>query len=96
MNILIKPVITEKAEILSEKRNQYTFIVEKTSNKIQIKKEVETLYNVNVTDVNTNRMPGKIKVKSTKSGYQVGKKPSYKKAVVSLESGEHLDIYKNV
>ena len=96
MNILIKPVITEKAEILSEKRNQYTFLVVKTANKIQIKKEVEATYNVNVTDVNTHRMPGKIKVKSTKSGYQVGKKPSYKKAVVSLESGEHLDIYKNV
>ncbi|MGE5356568.1 MAG: 50S ribosomal protein L23 [Deltaproteobacteria bacterium] len=96
MNILIKPVITEKAENLSEKRNQYTFIVDKTANKIQIKKEIEALYNVNVTDVNTVRMPGKVKVKGTRSGYQIGKKPSYKKAIVSLETGEHLDIYKNV
>ncbi len=96
MDILIKPVITEKAENLSEKSNQYTFIVEKTANKIEIKKVVEKLYNVNVVAVNTNRMPGKIKMKGTKSGYQVGRKPSYKKAVITVESGEVLDIYKNV
>jgi large subunit ribosomal protein L23 len=96
MDILIKPVITEKAENLSETRNQYTFIVDKTANKIEIKKEVEKLYNVNVVAVNTNRMPGKIKMKGTKSGYQVGRKPSYKKAVITIETGEVLDIYKNV
>jgi large subunit ribosomal protein L23 len=96
MDILIKPVITEKAENLSEKSNQYTFIVDKTANKIEIKKVVEKLYNVNVLAVNTNRMPGKIKMKGTKSGYQVGRKPSYKKAVITIEAGEVLDIYKNV
>ena len=96
MQVLIKPVITEKAETLAEDSNKYTFIVEKKANKIQIKKAVEALYNVNVTDVNTARMPGKVKVKGTRSGYQVGKKPSFKKAVISVEEGEMIDIYGNV
>lgn len=96
MKVIIRPVITEKAESLTEKRNQYTFVVEKSANKIQIKKEIEELYKVNVTDVNTIRMPGKIKVKGTRSGYQVGRKPSFKKAIITVESGETIDIYKNV
>jgi len=96
MKVIIRPVITEKAENLTEKRNQYTFIVEKSANKIQIKKDIEEMYKVNVTDVNTIRMPGKVKVKGTRSGYQVGRKPSYKKAIITVESGETIDIYKNV
>ena len=96
MQVLIKPVITEKAETLTENSNKYTFIVAKTSNKVQIRKAVEALYNVNVTDVNTSRMPGKVMVKGTRSGYQVGKKSSYKKAVISVEEGELIDIYGNV
>lgn len=96
MKIIIRPVITEKAELLTEKRNQYTFVVEKSANKIQIKKEIEELYKVNVTDVNTIRMPGKIKVKGTRSGSQVGRKPSFKKAIITVESGETIDIYRNV
>jgi large subunit ribosomal protein L23 len=96
MNVIIKPVITEKAESLTEKRNQYTFIVEKSANKIQIKKDIEEMYKVNVTDVNTIRMPGKIKIKGTRSGFQVGKKPSYKKAIITVVAGEVIDVYRNV
>lgn len=96
MKVVIRPVITEKAENLTEKRNQYTFIVEKSANKIQIKKDIEEVYKVNVTDVNTMRMPGKVKIKGTRSGYQIGRKPSYKKAIVTVESGEIIDIYRNV
>jgi len=96
MQVLIKPVITEKAETLAEEMNKYTFVVAKGANKIQIKKAIEELYNVTVTDVNTARMPGKVKVRGTRSGYQIGKKSSYKKAVVSVVEGEMIDIYGNV
>ncbi len=96
MDILIKPVITEKAETLAEEQNKYTFVVNKKANKLEIKKAIEEMYNVNVTDVNTSIMPGKIKVRGTRSGYQKGRKPAYKKAVVSVEDGEVIDIYGNV
>jgi large subunit ribosomal protein L23 len=96
MQVLIKPVITEKAEILAEDKNKYTFVVQKAANKIQIKKAIEAMYNVNVVSVNTSRMPAKIKVRGTRSGYQIGAISSYKKAVVSVEEGEMIDIYGNV
>ncbi len=96
MQVLLKPVITEKAETLAEEMNKFTFVVAKEANKIQIKNAVEALYSVNVTDVNTVRMPGKIKVRGTRSGYQVGKKSSFKKAIISVEEGESIDIYGNV
>ena len=96
MNVLIKPVITEKAETLAEKQNKYTFIVNKKANKLEIKKAVEEMYNVNVTDVNTSIMPGKVKIRGTRSGYQKGRIPAYKKAVVSVEEGEVIDIYGHV
>ena len=62
--ILVKPIISEKAEGLSEKLNQYSFVVEKTANKIEIKKAVEEMYNVSVKAVNTLIMPGKAKTVS--------------------------------
>ncbi|MEZ4906970.1 MAG: 50S ribosomal protein L23 [Saprospiraceae bacterium] len=61
MGIIIKPVITEKAETLTEKSNKYCFVVEKSANKVEIKKEIEKLYSVNVTDVNTIRNSRKSK-----------------------------------
>lgn len=96
VQVLIKPLITEKAELLTEKGGKYTFIVDKRANKIQIKKAVEDMYNVNVVAVNTCRMPGKVKVRGTKAGYQVGRLSSYKKAVITLEEGEVIDIYSNI
>ena len=96
MQILIKPVITEKAEVLAEEKNKYTFVVHKSANKIQIKKAIETMYNVNVVSVNTARMPAKVKVRGTRSGYQIGAISSYKKATISVEEGEMIDIYGNV
>lgn len=92
-NILIKPIISEKAELLSEKRGQYSFMVDKKANKLEIKKAVETMYNVNVAAVNTNVVPRRMKVRNTKSGMQVGSKPSYKKAVITLATGETIDLF---
>ena len=82
--IIIKPLITEKSENLSENLMQYSFVVNKNANKIEIRKAVEKMYGVNVDAVNTMVMPGKSKVRNTRSGIQKGRKPSFKKAVVRL------------
>lgn len=91
--ILIKPVVSEKAELLSEVRAQYTFVVLKTANKIEIRKAVEARYGVSVSRVNTALMPGKTKNRSTKSGIIRGRVPAFKKAIVTLQDGETIDLY---
>src|SRR5688500_18693595 len=94
--ILVKPLITEKADTLSEGKSQYSFIVNKVANKIEIKKAVEALYTVNDEAVNTMIIPGKRKTRNTKKGVLHGRKPSYKKAVVTLASGENIDFFGDI
>ena len=94
--ILVKPLITEKADTLSESKSQYSFIVEKTANKIEIRKAVEALYTVNVEAVNTMVIAGKRKSRNTKRGVLHGRRPSYKKAVVTLASGETIDFFGDI
>ena len=96
MNILIKPIVTEKMTAQGEDFNRYGFVVDKSANKLQIKKAVEELYNVKVSDVNTMRYPGKRKQRYTKSGISVGRTASFKKAVVTLAEGEVIDFYSNI
>ena len=96
MNILIEPIITEKMTEISEKLNQYGFIVEKKANKVEIKKAVEKYYNVTVENVNTMIYGGKRKNRFTKTGLIKGKKNSYKKAVVTLVDGDTIDLYSNI
>lgn len=91
--ILIKPLISEKAEQLSGKEDKYTFVVDDKANKIEIKQAVEAMYSVTVTDVNTLRMPGKAKSRYTKTGIVRGRKPSYKKAIVKLAAGDSIDLF---
>ena len=91
--ILKKPVISEKSEMLSEKSNKYSFIVDLRANKIEIRLAIEEKYSVNVTGVNTVIMPSKTKTKNTKSGVIVGKKSKYKKAIVTLADGEEIDFF---
>ncbi|MBL7795395.1 MAG: 50S ribosomal protein L23 [Saprospiraceae bacterium] len=91
--ILIKPLITEKATKLADKRNTYVFVVNKDSNKIEIKNAIEKLYNVSVDSVNTAIMPGKPKSRNTKSTVVRGVKASYKKAFVTLTPGETINIF---
>ena len=95
-NILIKPIITEKSEMLSEEHNQYVFLVNKKANKVEIKKAVEDMYGVGVEAVNTIIVPGKTKTRYTKAGMQRGIKPSYKKAIVRLLEGEEIDFYADI
>ncbi len=91
--VLIKPVITEKATILADKRNTYCFIVNQDCNKIEIGNAVAKMYNVTVTGVNTCRMPGKPKSRNTKTTVVRGRKAPYKKAFVTLTAGERIEIF---
>ncbi|PUZ30518.1 LSU ribosomal protein L23P [Chitinophaga costaii] len=95
-DVLIKPVVTEKVNKATEKFNRFYFIVDKKANKLEIKKAVEEFYGVSVAEVNTSVMPGKAKNRFTKAGFVSGKKPSYKKAVVTLAKGESIDLYANI
>ena len=96
MNVLIKPIVTEKMTAQGEDFNRYGFVVDKNANKLEIKKAVEELYNVKVSEVNTLPYGGKRKQRYTKSGISVGKTASYKKAVVTLAEGEAIDFYSNI
>jgi large subunit ribosomal protein L23 len=96
MNILLKPIVTEKMTSLGEKFNRYGFVVEKAANKLQIKQAVEELYEVTVLDVNTMCYAGKSKTRFTRSGVTSGRTNSYKKAVVTVADGEAIDFYSNI
>lgn len=94
--ILIKPLITEKAETLSEGLNKYSFVVDKGANKVEIRKAVQNMYGVNVTSVNTVIMPGKAKNRTTKSGVLKGRVAAYKKAIITLVEGEDIDFFGDI
>jgi len=96
MEILIKPIVTEKYTEQAETLNSYAFVVDKRANKIQIKEAVEELYGVSVTRVNTMVYGGKKKSRNTKAGVIIGKTNSYKKAVITLADGEVIDFYSNI
>jgi len=96
MEVVIKPLVTEKMNSLTEKLNRYGFLVDLNSNKIEIKNAVQKLYNVTVTDVKTFRCAGKAKSRYTKTGFVVGKTSALKKAIVSLKEGESIDFYSNI
>ena len=95
-DVLIKPILSEKANKQSEKENRYSFVVDRKANKLEIKKAVEEFYGVQVANVNTSVVPGKAKSKYTKAGYITGRKPSKKKAVVTVATGETIDLYGTV
>tara|TARA_X000001036_G_scaffold323058_1_gene301525 strand:- start:979 stop:1269 length:291 start_codon:yes stop_codon:yes gene_type:complete len=96
MNILIKPVITEKMTDESEKFNRFGFIVDRRANKLEIKDAVEQMYGVSVEKVRTMVYPGKAKSRNTKGGVISGRTNSYKKAIVDVAEGESIDFYGNI
>jgi len=96
MEVLIRPLITEKMTEKAEKLNQYGFVVDKRANKHQIRTAIEELYEVTVTDVNTMVYLGKRKFRGTRRGYISGRTNSFKKAIVTLKDGEIIDFYSNV
>ncbi|MFD2922086.1 50S ribosomal protein L23 [Terrimonas rubra] len=94
--VLIKPVLTEKANAQQDKLRRYTFKVAKSANKLEIKKAVEAFYGVNVINVNTVVSPAKNKTRFTKAGFISGRKPSFKKAYVTVAENETIDLYANI
>tara|TARA_B100000902_G_scaffold398953_1_gene467662 strand:+ start:4841 stop:5131 length:291 start_codon:yes stop_codon:yes gene_type:complete len=96
MSILIKPVITEKMTIESEKHNRYAFVVDMEANKIQIRRSVEETYDVTVDSIRTMVCIGKKRTRGTKSGFITGKTSTYKKAIVTLSDGDTIDFYSNI
>ncbi|MBX7206298.1 MAG: 50S ribosomal protein L23 [Bacteroidia bacterium] len=96
MSVLKKPIITEKMTALTDKLKQYGFIVDKLATKTQIKSEIEKMYNVNVATISTLIHAGKNKTRFTRKGLSVGRKPAYKKAIVTLKEGQVIDFFENV
>ena len=96
MGIIIRPIVTEKMTAITDKLNRFGFIVRPDANKLEIKKEVEALYNVTVVDVNTARYIGKSKSRYTRSGIINGRTNAYKKAIVTLKEGDTIDFYSNI
>jgi large subunit ribosomal protein L23 len=94
--VLVKPILTEKANAQQDKLRRYAFKVARKANKLEIKKAIEEFYGVTVTDVNTSVVPGKNKTRYTKAGFVKGQKPAYKKAMVTVAEGETIDLYGTV
>jgi large subunit ribosomal protein L23 len=92
-DVLVKPILTEKANAQQESMRRFVFRVDRKANKLEIKKAVEEFYGVNVIDVNTLVVPGKNKTRFTKAGYIQGRKSAYKKATVTVAEGETIDLY---
>jgi len=90
--VLKKPLITEKTSIIGEGSNKYGFVVDLKANKNQIKKAIETLYDVKVLNVRTSILPGKLK----KAGRFVKKTQKTKKAYVQLAEGQKIEFFKGV
>ncbi len=94
--ILIRPIVTEKMSRLTEEGRHYAFQVDKTSNKIEIRKAIEARYpDIQVKEVRTMVVRGKRRRQMTKKGVVKGRKASYKKAIVTLVAGE-IDFYESV
>ena len=97
MSVIVKPIFTEKQTAITDKfENRYGFIVVPSANKVEIKKAVETLYNVKVESVNTMKYDGKERSRFSKSGAVKGRTSSYKKAIVTLKKGETIDLFSNI
>lgn len=96
MDIIFKPIITEKMTAQSEAMGRYGFIVDRRASKIEIRKAIENLYGVKVSAVNTMRYGGKLKSRYTKAGFVQGKTNAYKKAIITLNAGEVIDFYSNI
>jgi large subunit ribosomal protein L23 len=96
MEILIKPIITEKMTAQGEKLNRYGFVVDKRANKLEIKAAIEKAYNVKVDSVNTQQYVGKVKTRNTTRGMAVGRVNRGKRAFVTLKDGETIDFYASI
>ncbi len=91
--ILLRPLLTEKMLAHQEDRRMYGFEVAKRANKIEIRRAVEVKFNVLVTDVRTVNVKGKAKKMNSRSGLTSGRRPDWKKAIVTLADGHSIDLF---
>ena len=96
MSIIKRPIVTEKMTAQGEQLNRYAFVVDMKVNKIQIKKAVSEMYDVDVINVRTMVCIGKKRIRGTKSGMISGRTSTYKKAIVTLAEGDTIDFYSNI
>lgn len=97
MGLIVKPLVTEKMNSITEKfPNRFGFVVRPEANKLEIKKEIEDLYNVTVVEVNTAYYIGKNKSRYTRKGFTKGRTNAFKKAIVTLKEGDTIDFYSNI
>ncbi|HAP66304.1 MAG TPA: 50S ribosomal protein L23 [Nitrospinae bacterium] len=90
--VIKKPIITERSAYLKERGNKIIFQVEVNANKRDIKKAVEKVFNVHVMDVNTLNVKGKVK----RFGKSFGKRPDWKKAIVTLKEGDKIELLEGI
>ncbi|MDX5320574.1 MAG: 50S ribosomal protein L23 [Bacteroidota bacterium] len=96
MSVLKKPLITEKQTAATDKLGRVGFVVDRHATKGQIKAEIEKMYGVEVASINTMVMAPKTKSKYSKTaGFVNGRTPIYKKAIVTLKSGQ-IDFFENI
>jgi large subunit ribosomal protein L23 len=91
-DVIKRPLITEKTSIQKETSNQLTFEVDPQANRMEIKRAVENIFNVNVAGVRTMQVKGKVK----RRGRILGKRRDWKKAIVTLMPGERIDFFDGV
>lgn len=95
-NVLVKPLITEKMNDLSEGQSKYGFIVDVNANKIEIAKALKLKFDVDAVAINTIKMKGKKKSQFTRKGRFEGKTSAFKKAIVTLKEGQTIDLFGEV
>ena len=91
-DVIVRPLVTEKSHDQLDRLGAYTFVVAKDANKIEIAQAVEKQFNVKVSDVRTMRYAGKAK----RMGKHAGRRPSWKKAVVTLAEGDSIELFEGV
>jgi len=96
MAFIVRPLVTEKSNLATEKQNKFGFVVRPEANKLQIKAEVEARYGVKVVAVNTMVYAGKNKSRYTRAGLIQGRTNAFKKAIVTLKEGDVIDFYSNI
>ena len=95
-DVIYAPVVTEKSAEAIENDNVYTFIVDRKANKIEISRAIEGIWDVKVSDVRTMRYSGKVKralMGRLSQNSNIGRRPAFKKAVVQLAEGDHIEFY---
>jgi large subunit ribosomal protein L23 len=91
--IIIRSILTEKSSRLQSKSNQYTFEVHRKANRIEVAKAFKAMYGVEPASVNTMVMPAKAKNRNTRAGVIRGRVSAYKKAIVSLNEGDTIELF---